>query len=49
MPVNVPPVIVNGRTLVPLRFLANAFGWDLQWDNVTRTVTVRIEIGPDGA
>ncbi len=49
MLVNVPPVIVNGRTLVPLRFLANAFGWDLQWNDVTRTVTVRIETGPDGA
>ncbi len=45
MPVNVPAQIVNERTMVPLRFLANAFGWDLQWDNVTRTVTVTVGTG----
>lgn len=42
MLVNVPTQVVNGRTMVPLRFLANAFGWELAWDNVTRTVTVTV-------
>lgn len=40
--VNVPPQLVNGRTMVPLRFLADAFGWQPHWDNLTRTVTVQI-------
>ena len=40
-PINVPPSIINGRTMVPLRFLADAFGWDLVWDNVKRQVVIR--------
>lgn len=39
-PINVPPSIVNGRTMVPLRFLADAFGWNLVWDNVKRQVVI---------
>lgn len=43
--VNVPPQLVNGRTMVPLRFLGDAFGWELEWDNVTRAVTVLVPEG----
>src|SRR5690606_38350748 len=35
-----PPVIVGGRTLVPLRFVAEAFGADVAWDAASRTVTI---------
>lgn len=34
-----PPVIHNGRTLVPLRAIFEAFGADVGWDQVTKTVT----------
>ena len=34
------PVIEDGRTMVPLRALAVAFGADVNWDDATRSVTV---------
>jgi hypothetical protein len=37
---DVPPMIVNGRTLVPLRFLANALGAQVSWNEATRDVTI---------
>ena len=47
-----PPVIKNGRTLVPLRFISEAFGASLDWDPVFRIIdiklgsdTVRLQIG----
>ena len=35
-----PGVIVGGRTLVPLRFVAESFGVGVNWDGATRTVTI---------
>ena len=32
-----PPVIINGRTLIPLRFAAQAFGFIVDWDHYSRT------------
>ena len=32
--------VVNGRTLVPLRFVAEAFGNNVEWDGTTRTVYI---------
>ena len=37
---DVAPVIVNGRTMVPLRFIAEAFGASLAWNEPTKTVTI---------
>ena len=37
--IDVPPTIVNGRTLVPLRFLGNAIGAQVGWNQATRQVT----------
>lgn len=37
---DVPSVIVQNRTLVPLRFISEAMGADVDWDAKTRTVTV---------
>lgn len=34
------PFISNSRTLVPLRFIIEAIGGDVQWDGDTRVVTV---------
>jgi hypothetical protein len=33
-----PPVIVNNRTLIPLRFFSEAFGCQVNWDPKTRIV-----------
>jgi len=38
-----PPVIVNSRTLVPLRAIAEALGADVNWNPDTRQVTVKID------
>lgn len=42
---DVDPYIEDSRTLVPIRFVAEALGYDVGWDNDTRTVT--LTNGPD--
>ncbi len=37
---DVAPVIQNGRTLLPIRFIADGFGWSTAWEGKTRTVTI---------
>lgn len=34
------PVIVNGRTMVPLRFISETLGAKVEWDGTTRTVNI---------
>jgi hypothetical protein len=36
------PIIVGGRTLVPLRFISEAFGADVAWDQQTKRVTITL-------
>lgn len=36
----VVPIMVNSRTLLPLRFVAESLGLDVQWSDTTRTVTI---------
>lgn len=36
----VPPKIVNGRTLVPLRFISESFGTEVLWDETKRRVSI---------
>lgn len=38
---DVAPKAVDGRTVVPLRFVATALGAATEWDGVTRSVTIR--------
>lgn len=38
--VNVKPLIINGRTMLPLRFVTETLGCDVQWEEVTRKVTI---------
>ena len=40
-PLDVPGKIVKDRTLAPLRFVGEAFGGQVEWDPVTRTVTIK--------
>lgn len=34
-----PPIILNGRTLVPLRAVAEALGCEVEWDNASKTAS----------
>ena len=40
IPTEVQPQIINGRTMVPVRFVAEALGADVGWDGKTYTVTI---------
>jgi hypothetical protein len=42
---DVPPMIINGRTLVPLRFISDAFGAIINYDSATRMISIT---APDG-
>ena len=33
------PVVKDGRTYAPLRYMVQSFGYDVGWDNETKTVT----------
>ena len=37
-----PPVIMNNRTMVPIRFVSEAMGANVQWNGVERTVTITL-------
>jgi hypothetical protein len=39
-----PAMIAGGRTLVPLRFVSEAMGADVEWRGATRTVLIRSEV-----
>lgn len=50
----VQPVVKDGRTLVPVRFIAESFGAKVDWEENTQTVTVEqggqtviLQIGSD--
>lgn len=36
-----PAVIVNGRTLAPMRFIGESLGADVRWDGAQRVITVK--------
>ncbi len=36
----VVPIIINGRTYLPLRFIAEHLGCTVDWDGATRTITI---------
>ena len=40
---DVPPVIEDGSTLVPMRFLLEQMGADVEWDGKTQTATATID------
>ncbi len=37
---NVVPIIINGRTYLPLRFIAEHLNCMIQWDPATKTITI---------
>jgi photosystem II stability/assembly factor-like uncharacterized protein len=36
----VAPMLISGRTMLPLRFIAENLGCDVQWDGKTQTITI---------
>ena len=36
-----PPRIINNSTMVPIRFISEALGSEVEWDNDTRKVTIK--------
>jgi hypothetical protein len=38
-----PPIIENGRTFVPLRFIAESFGAEVEWIAETRTIVIHFQ------
>ena len=40
VPLDSPAVIIDGRTLIPARAVAEAFGCKVDWDENTRTVMI---------
>lgn len=43
-----PATIVDGHTMVPLRFVSEAFGCQVGWDGETKTVAIRTGLPTDG-
>lgn len=41
---DVPPQIFNGRTLLPIRFIAEGFQFNVEWDEIRQTVIIYSEI-----
>jgi len=37
---DIPARLVNDKTMVPLRFLSEELGFNVEWDEATRTATI---------
>lgn len=37
-----PPRIINSKTVVPLRFIAQSFGYNVEWDSESRSVFISL-------
>jgi len=44
---DVPAMSLSGRTLVPLRFVGEAFGDDVKWEGTTSSIFIETEGSPD--
>ncbi len=40
MPLTVPAKIINGKTMLPVRFTSEAFGLNVGWENATRVIDI---------
>lgn len=38
--IDTPPTIINERTYLPIRYIADEFGWTVEWNGTDRTVTI---------
>ncbi len=37
----IPPKIINNKTMIPVRFIAEALNFDVQWDKASRYILIR--------
>ena len=44
---DIVPTVINGRIMVPVRFISEAVGVEVEWDGQTRTVTVLTALSSD--
>ena len=44
-----PAILLDGHTLVPLRFVSEAFGAEVLWDDATRTVSIIADLAAGDA
>jgi len=40
---DVPPRLINSRTMIPLRFLSENLGYNVEWDEETNTAIITVE------
>jgi len=40
---DVPPIILDGRTLVPIRFVSEGIGAQVDWDAASKTITITMD------
>ncbi len=38
-----PPIIINGRTLVPVMVITESYDWNVSWNGNAQTVTIESE------
>lgn len=39
-----PPVIINDRTMIPIRAVSEMMGASVSWDDLTRTVNINVDL-----
>lgn len=39
--IDVPAKIIDGRTLIPIRFVSETLGYRVNWDNITRNILIQ--------
>lgn len=40
---DVAPAIINNRTMLPIRFISESFGFDVNWDAETKTIEITVK------
>lgn len=40
---DVAPAVINGRTMLPVRFIAESFNFNVKWDAVTKTIEITVD------
>lgn len=43
--IDTPPIIINDRAHLPIRYIADELGWAVEWDGTTGTVTLSVSDG----
>lgn len=38
--IDTAPIIINGRTMLPIRFIAESFGLNVIWNDIDKTITI---------